>query len=369
MATFRDLFGTDATVRAEAPGRVNLIGEHTDYNEGFVLPTAIPQRTAVECLRRNDRRVRVASDAAEPAEAVLEYDLGSETPGGSWLDYVQGTTHVLVEAGHDLRGFDALVHSTVPIGAGLSSSATLDVALLRALRAAFGFSFDDLALARLAQRTEVSFVGARVGIMDPMAATLCDPKHALFLDTRTLTYEHVAIPADLELAVIDSGTRHRHASGGYNTRRRECEDACRALGVAALRDVAPDDPRVDRLAEPLARRVRHVVTENERVIAAVEAMRRSDAPTLGRLFAASHASMRDDYEVSIPEIDLLVELAVAESDVFGARLTGGGFGGSIVILARRGHARGVAERIVAKYARRGAGRAAILVPAVETTAR
>lgn len=361
MPTFPSLFGRAAEVVASAPGRVNLIGEHTDYNDGLVLPTALPRRTTVELVRRTDDLVRVASTEIA-AGAVRAYRLGRETRTGEWLDYVQGVTRVLAER-VGLRGFDALVSSTLPLGSGLSSSAALEVALLRALRTAFALPLDDVALALVAHRAEHDFVGARVGLMDPMAASLADTRTALFLDTRSLTHEAVALPASLVLLVIDSGVAHRHPTGGYNARRDECERAAALLGVGSLRDVGPRDvARAASLPAPLDRRVRHVVSENARVSDAVAALRGADLGALGALFLASHASLRDDFAVSLPELDVLVDLAAADPAVYGARLTGGGFGGAVVIAARDAAAPETAERIAAAYRARTGAPGRVLVP-------
>jgi galactokinase len=351
-ADFVRQFGRSPALVADAPGRVNLIGEHTDYNGGLVLPLAIPQRTYVALAPRRDDRVRVvtAAPAITADDRRADYALGDERRTGRWTDYVQGCTAALAARGHRVGGFDAVITSEVPVGAGLSSSAALEVALLRGLRAAFGLALDDVALALLAHGAEYEFVGARVGIMDQMAASLADEGTALFLDARSLAYERVRLPATVELAVIDSGVPHRHADGGYNARRAECERAAELLEVASLRDV--DDAglaRAARLPPPLPRRVRHVVTENGRVLAAVEALRQGDLDRLGRLLGAAHASLRDDYEVSTPEIDLLVTRAAADPDVVGARLTGGGFGGAIVMVAARGRAAAAAARVAAAY--------------------
>jgi galactokinase len=364
MSDFQTLFGRPADVAADAPGRVNLIGEHTDYNGGLVLPTAIPQRTRVELAARSDRTVRVWSGAKRKIATPLTYQLGAESPRHDWLDYVQGVTTLLGGAGFSLQGFDARIESTVPLGSGLSSSASLTVSLMRALRLGFGLALHDLEIARLGQRVENEFVGARVGIMDPMAASLADEGTALFLDACSLAYARVPLPAEADLIVLHSGVAHRLTSGDYNTRRGECERACTLLGVRQLRDLDTADlPRLATLPEPLNRRARHVITENARVLAAVEALRGGDLPRLGELFYASHASMRDDYEVSVPEIDQIVDLACTEPDVYGARLTGGGFGGSVVMLARSGTGRAVAERIADAYAARSGCQARILVPA------
>jgi len=349
--SFAAIFGRSPSVTADAPGRVNLIGEHTDYNRGFVLPTPIPQRTVAELAPHADERVRAASDTL--AGGVEEYALGAEARGRGWLDYVQGLTWALRADGALILGFDLRVASTVPIGAGLASSAALEVAVLRALRAAFRLPLDDVELALLGQRAENEFVGARVGVMDQMAASLGAEGTALLVDTRSLAHRRVPLPAGAELVVIDSGVAHSNRAGGYNARRAECERACVLLGVAALRELGVDDlPRLAGLPDPLARRVRHVVGENERVLAAVAALETGDVARLGALLDASHASLRDDYEVSTPEIDLLVEAARAEPDVLGARLTGGGFGGAVVVLTRAGRGATVGARITRRLAGR-----------------
>jgi galactokinase len=351
-----------SVVRAAAPGRVNLIGEHTDYNGGFVLPTAIPQQTRVELSRREDEMVLARSDNAPTR---WEYELGHETPRKDWIDYIQGVTWALRQAGFtQAQGFDMDIQSDVPLGAGLSSSAALEVAVLRAVREAFNLELDDLRLAQLGQIAENEFVGARSGVMDQMAAVFADTRSALFLDTRSLDYRRVPLPSDADLVVIHSGVEHEISGGDYNTRRAECEEAAGLLGVAQLRDLSSSDlPRVMRLRNPLGRRARHVVTEDERVLETVSALERGDLRRIGELFYASHASMRDDFEVSVPDVDLLVEVAIADPDVYGARMTGGGFGGSVVVLARVGRGRAAAERLARTYAERSGRTPSILVPA------
>jgi galactokinase len=362
MTEFAKLFGRPATVAADAHGRVNLIGEHTDYNGGFVLPTLIPQRTQVWLAPRSDDTIRAASLSIGPH--VFTYTLGAESRRGGWIDFVQGVTHTLRGEGHRLRGFDALFTSDVPVGSGLSSSAAFDVSLMRGLRAAFDLELDDFRIGQLGQRVENQFVGAQVGIMDPMVCSVGREGSALFLDARSLEHQHAPLPSAAELVVINSGVAHDHSAGDYNTRRAECERACALLGVGQLRDLSDADmPRVAALPAPLDRRARHVVTENARVLAAVGALRAGDVARLGGLFNESHNSQRDDYEVSIPEIDLLVDLARADSRVYGARLTGGGFGGSVVLLVRAGAGRECAERLAHAYAARSGRRPAILVPA------
>lgn len=359
---FQVLYGSPPEVLASAPGRVNLIGEHTDYNDGFVLPLAVPLETRVALRRRGDRSIRVASRERDDGRSV-GYALGSEQVTGTWIDYVQGVTVVLARAGAAFGGFEALLESDLPLGSGLGSSAALEVALLRALREAYGLQLSDLEIAQIGQRAETEFVGARIGIMDQLCASLGDTAHALFVDTRALTTQSVPIPPDLELLVIGSGVAHSNAAGEYNTRRAECEQACALLGVSSLRDVSPASLEViERLPEPLSRRARHVVTENERVVAMIHTLAIGDCDSIRALMAASHRSMRDDYEVSVPEIDLLVDLAIAQPGVVGARLTGGGFGGSIVALALAGGAAEAGAAVVAEYVERTGQPGRVLLP-------
>jgi galactokinase len=360
---FVRIFHREPAVVTSAPGRVNLIGEHTDYNGGYVLPMAIPQRTWVAVARQGDTRARASSRNLGGGDRIREFRVGAEVVTRSWVDYVQGVTQALARDGHTVSGFDLAIVSDVPLGSGLSSSAALEVAVLRGLRDLFGLPLEDVRLAQLGQRAENDFVGAPVGLMDQMAASLAGDHTALFLDTRTLAFEQVPLPPGGELVVINSGIAHNHASGDYRTRRAECERAAAALGVAQLRDLGVADlPRVAALPDPIARRARHVITENERVLESVAAMKAGDLHRLGGLFAASHASQRDDFEVSVPEIDRLVDLATAEHGVFGARLTGGGFGGSIVALVEAGAAQQIAARVTHAY-RAGSGHTAtVLVP-------
>jgi galactokinase len=345
----------------DAPGRVNLIGEHTDYHEGYVLPTVIPQRTRVALQRRLDRRVRASSAAL--GNRWEEYEVGQETRGRGWLDYVQGVTAMLARRDIHVPGFDVRIESAIPLGAGVSSSAALEVSLLRALRTLLDLDLDDVSLAMTAHAAETDFVGAPVGIMDQMVSSLGRDGEAMFLDTRTLVIERIPLPASLEIAVIDSGVTHTHAGGEYATRRRESFEAAALLGVARLRDV--DDTALLRIAElppTLARRARHIVSENRRVLDAVRALRADDPRWLGELFAASHASMRDDYETSTPEIDRLVSLAQRHDDVYGARLTGGGFGGAVVLIAHAGAAARASHAICDGYRRETGRVGVVLVP-------
>ncbi len=358
---FQDLFGVRPVVRTTAPGRVNLMGDHTDYNGGLVLPATIPQHTTVEAAPRHGKIVRVWSD--QFPETTLEYALGRGVRRSAWTDYVQGMT-IELEAFGLGQGFDARITSTVPPGSGLSSSASLEIAVGRAVRELFSLAIDDIALAQAGQRAENLFVSAPVGIMDQMVCSLGEEASALFLDTRSLRFERVAIPSAVALVVVHSGITHRHADGGYITRRRECQQAADVLGVDSLRDIPePGTDAVARLPPPLDRRVRHVLSENRRVHETVAALRAGDPAEAGRLFLESHASLRDDYEVSVPEVDRLVEIAAAAGGSYGARITGGGFGGSIVALVEASRARDAADGIARAYEEGTGRRARVMLPA------
>jgi galactokinase len=333
-------------ITTSAPGRVNLIGEHTDYNEGFVLPTPIPQRTRVELRPLGGDRVIVSS---RELGASAVYRLGDELHRGAWLDYVMGCTAMLRQAGHRIAGGELRITSDVPVGSGLASSAALEIAVLRAFRQACALPIDDTQLAWLGHRAEAEFVGAPVGAMDQLAVSLGTVGSALFIDLRSREIRSIPLPA-ADLVVIASGLRHDHAAGDYRVRRAECAEAARRLGVASLRDVGTAElPAIARLPPPLDRRARHVVSENARVLVAVRALEHGDLALLGALLREAHASLRDDFEVSLPAIDQLVALANADPAIYGARLTGGGFGGSIVALASRGEGAAAAARIAARY--------------------
>jgi galactokinase len=338
---FERVFGRPPEAGGDAPGRVNLLGEHTDYNDGYVLPTAIPQRTRVDVARGAGPGFRL--HAAEYGDTA-SFDLAAP-PAEHHARYVFGCLRELADDGTVLPPLDLHLHSTVPIGVGLSSSAALEVATLRALRALLGLAIDDVAIARLAQRAEIAYAGVHCGIMDQMASSLADPDHMLFLDTRSLERLLLPLPAGGAVLVLDSGIPRRLADSGYNRRRDECREAARRLGVASLRDV--EDPAdVESLPEPLRARARHVVTENARVLEAVQG---ADAARFGALMNASHASLRGDYAVSIPELDALVGLLQSHPDVHGARLTGAGFGGACVALCEPGREAAVGASALAAY--------------------
>lgn len=352
-------------VRVRAHGRVNLIGEHTDYNGGWVLPTTIPQFTEVVVTpyRQHFAHLRSSRDSKIGGKREIFYRLGQEVRSGTWTDYLQGATKFLGEK-FPLKGFSASITSTIPEGSGLSSSAALEMSFLKALREFQHFDATDIDLALLGQRIENEFVGARVGIMDQMATSLAANGEALYLDTLNLTFERIPLPLELfDLLVINSGISHRLSAhdGGYNQRRNECEEATKLLGVANLRDTRLEDLKASGLPEKLLKRARHVVTENLRVHEAVKALRGKNIARLGQLFYDSHESMKTDYEVSIPEIDTLVSLLKAHPSVIGARLTGGGFGGSVVAVTEKGKKNDVIKAILPRYERETGAKGTVLV--------
>ena len=335
-ATFTELFGTEPLGLWSAPGRVNLIGEHTDYNEGFVLPLAINRRTVLALGVRDDGLIRVASGFADEAVEIALTDLAPGAVTG-WAAYPLGVAWALGLHGADLAavpGVDIYLESTVPVGAGLSSSAAIESAVALALNDVWQLGLDRQVLARVGQRAENEMVGAPTGIMDQSASLLGRDDSAVFLDCRSLESEVIDLgfsAAGLELLVIDTGVEHQHATGGYADRRAACERGAAALGVSSLRDVTDLTVARDLLDDETFRRVRHVVTENQRVLDTVRALREQGPQAIGELLDASHASMRDDFEISVPELDLAVETAQANGAV-GARMTGGGFGGSAIAL-------------------------------------
>jgi galactokinase len=370
-ADFTGRFGHPPEGVWAAPGRVNLIGEHTDYNGGFVLPIAIPQTTRAAVARRVDGRLVLAS-RQEPGEDadVAVADLRPGAPAG-WAGYAAGVVAALGDAA--AAGLTVLVDGDVPAGAGLSSSAALECAVALAARDLLGLDLDREALVDVARSAENDFVGAPTGLLDQSASLLCTEGHALFLDTRDRRGEQVRCDlaaAGLALLVLDSGTTHDHASGGYRDRRRECEEAAGRLGVGLLRAVA-DVPALGALADGtdegavLHRRARHVVTENERVRRVVGLLREgADPRAVGPVLTAGHASLRADFEVSLPEIDALVDDVLA-AGAHGARLVGGGFGGSVIALVERDAADEVTISVAASAVEAGrpAPRAFPVVPA------
>ena len=350
----RERYGTP-TVVASAPGRVNLVGGHTDYNDGFVLPVAIDLRTAVAAQLRDDRTIRVHStDYGETATFPIAVPSEADP---RWAAYLAGVVWALREAEFDLVGADLAIASDVPQGAGLASSAALEVAMAFALVAVTGDdpTADRRLLASACQRAENEFVGVDCGILDQFATTLCERDSALLLDCRSGETKLVPLPNDVAVLVVDTNVAHSLADSAYNERRHECERGLEILterltDVDALRDVSVEtfECHAHVLPEPVRSRCRHVVRENVRVRAAAAALQDGDVSRVGELMSDSHVSLRDDYEVSCPELDLLVDLLDREG-VYGARLTGGGFGGSVVALAEGGTAGAVIDAVTADY--------------------
>ena len=340
-AAFREAFGREPALFVQAPGRVNLLGEHTDYNDGFVLPIAIGRAMRLALAPSGSARVRLFSlDFDQRSEFDLDRSIQRD-PAAFWSDYVRGVAVMLLDAGESLAGYDAVLSGDVPIGAGLSSSAALEVAAARSFQAVNRLTLSGVELARVCQRAENEFVGVNCGIMDQFVSLLGQRDHALLIDCRSLDYRLVPLPPDVRVVVLDSGVRRDLATSAYNERRAQCEEGVRLLQqrlprVQALRDVTPAD--LERYAATLPpvvrRRCRHVVLENQRVLDGVAALERGDVSAFGAAMNASHVSLRDDYQVSCPELDALVEAAWEQPGCLGTRMTGAGFGGCTVNLVR-----------------------------------
>ncbi|HUF40257.1 MAG TPA: galactokinase [Anaerolineales bacterium] len=349
---FSARYGAPAAHMIRSPGRVNLIGEHTDYNQGMVLPLAIEQSLYLAVRPRSDRRVAVHSLGLGSA---IEFSLDAIPPAGAgWGEYVKGMAWVLREAGFALNGWEGVLSSDIPIGAGLSSSAALELGTALAFRCVTGFDWDPIEMARLGQRVENEWIGVNSGIMDQMIIALAQDGSALMIDCRSLEYEPVRIPDAFRIVVIDSATRRGEAGladSAYNDRRGECEEAARWFGLESLRDLSFDllESEGVRMPPVLQRRARHVLTENRRVAAGVAAMRNGDPVRFGEILTEGHASQRDDFETSRREIDALVEASIAHPACFGARLTGGGFGGCVVSLVAEGEEEAFIETVSGAY--------------------
>ncbi|HEY5821929.1 MAG TPA: galactokinase [Propionibacteriaceae bacterium] len=350
VESFKRQHGHDPEGVWAAPGRVNLIGEHTDYNDGFVMPFALPQAVTVAAGRRSNGTWSVTSLNLDSTESFTRDDL---TPGMSgWAAYVAGVVWALEGAGHRVGGADLVLSSDVPTGAGLSSSAALECAVLTAFADLFDLQIEPLERAKLARRCENDFVGAPTGLMDQAASTLCTADHALFFDCRSFAVEQVSLDLDaagLEILVLDTKTPHALVDSEYATRRATCDEAARRLGLVALRDVTDLDAALAQLPDPvMQRRVRHIVTENERVLRAADLLREGQVADLAPLLDASHASMRDDFEITVPTVDLAVATA-REAGALGARMTGGGFGGCIIALTPSGSAHAVGSAVAESF--------------------
>ncbi|WP_323181809.1 galactokinase [Streptomyces sp. NBC_00513] len=350
---FRHIYGASPDGIWAAPGRVNLIGEHTDYNDGFALPIAIPQNTLVAARRREDGRLRLHS--AQGDGPVIDLDVDGLTPGAvtTWGAYPAGVVWALREAGHGVGGADLHVDSTVPTGAGLSSSAALECAVAFAYNELYGLGLGAPALALISQRAENGFAGVPCGVMDQMASACCTAGAALHLDIRAGTHEQVPFAPEsegLRLLVIDTRVKHDLGDGAYAALRAGCEQAARLLGVAALRDISPADlPSTGKmLPTHLVPLVQHIVTENARVAESISHLRAGRVAALGPILSAGHASLRDDFRISCDESDLVVDTALAHG-ALGARMTGGGFGGSVIVLVDEGRAQALGAAVTAAF--------------------
>ena len=346
---FRRRFGSLPDLVLRAPGRVNLIGEHTDYNDGFVLPMAIDRALWIALRRRDDEQIHAYSLDLDSEVTFSLRALQRESTG--WAEYLKGVAWALQGAGYRLRGWEGVVAGDVPVGAGLSSSAALELVTARAFAAVSGLAWEAKTMARLCQRAENRWVGVNCGIMDQMISASGEADHALLIDCRSLETESVPLPPGTAVVVLDTSTRRGLVDSAYNERRAQCEAAARYFGVPALRDVTIERFEAEGHGlDPVARRrARHVVTENERTLQAAAAMQRGDAAELGRLMNASHASLRDDFGVSSRELDAMAACALDEAGCYGARMTGAGFGGCAVALIEAGIAQTFATHVAAGY--------------------
>ena len=342
------------TFSARAPGRVELLGNHTDYNEGVVLSAAINRFVTVEGQVRDDEVITITSSATpESVQASLDALIPREEPQ-AWANYVLGVAHVLQQEKQSIGGFDLRIDSDLPAGAGLSSSAALEVATARFLTKSFGLDIALLPLAKICRRAENEFVGVKCGLLDQVSSLFGRENHAVYLDCRSEQVENVPLPSDMALLVFHCGLPHRLADGEYNERRVFCLSAARELGVATLRDMSMTEllaarPHLDPRAYRCAL---HIVGENERVLAGVEHLRRGNAAEFGQLMFASHESSRQHFRNSTPELDVLVDLARADKGIFGSRLTGGGFGGATVSLVERSRADQIVSNLQTRYRER-----------------
>jgi galactokinase len=355
ISLFQEHFQSNPHVVASAPGRVNVIGEHTDYNEGFVFPAAIDRFAAVAASPRTDHMLVIRSENARAGVKAPLHDL-LPMRSSSWANYVKGVAAMLLRSGCQLRGANITVHGNVPRGAGLSSSAALEMATAFAIRALNGLSVTDDQLITLCQKAEQTFVGVQCGIMDQFASCKGKRGHALFLDCQSLAYDLVPLPPGVCLVVLDTGVRRTLSGSSYNHRREECTTAVTELsaripGLRSLRDVTPEawEAFHEALSPVSEKRGRHVINENARVLEAVRALRDADFGRLGKLMYDSHFSLQHDYEVSCPELDALVDICAETEGVIGARMTGAGFGGCVLSLTRTEALDDLSRRIMAEY--------------------
>ena len=351
--TFLSAFGTAPTLSVQAPGRVNLIGEHTDYNGGFVLPCAIDYYTVISGAPRSDRRVRVVALDYDGEEDEFDLDKPIEPRENLlWANYVRGVVKYLQEDGHSLRGANLVISGNVPQGAGLSSSASLEVATGQFFKSLCHLTLSPAEIALIGQRAENRFVGCNCGIMDQLISARGEAGHALLIDCRSLQTRAVAMPEGIAVLIINSNVQRGLVGSEYNTRRRQCEEAARFFNVAALRDIdlATFENRKPGLDALVARRARHIITDSQRAIDLAEALTQGNMRRVGQLMADSHASMRDDFEITCPQVDALVDIVKnAIGNAGGVRMTGGGFGGCVVSLIPAGLVDGVRTEVAERY--------------------
>ena len=368
ISAFEKQYKSQPPIMVRAPGRVNLIGEHTDYNEGLVLPMAIHHAVWIALQPNSDACVRLHSlDFNETISFSIDLQL---EPGKNWVDYIKGTTWALGQQGYALQGWDGVMAGDVPIGAGLSSSAAVEMAVARAFASSSGWIWEPTRMAQACQLADRNWVGIQSGIMDQMVCAAARKGHALKLDCRTLEMEHIALPSDLLVAVLDTSTRRKLVDSAYDQRVNECLAAARFFGKASLRDVDETifNQRKGDLNEKLTRRARHVFTENQRVTQAVSAMQNDRSVELGQILNASHASLRDDYEVSSPALNQIVESALKAPGCLGARMTGAGFGGCAVAILRADSASEFSDRLIETYRQKSGLTASVHICSAEAGA-
>ncbi|MBL8050746.1 MAG: galactokinase [Anaerolineales bacterium] len=363
--SFQSYFNTKPKFIVRAPGRVNLIGEHTDYNDGFVLPIAIDREVCIALNPRDDETIRLFSLDLK-TDSV--FNLHSLNPSNGWDAYPQGVANELMKAGYEIKGFDAIITGDIPRGAGLSSSAAVELATARAFSVISGFEWDAVKMAKLCQKAENEWVGVNSGIMDQMASASSKAGYAMFLDCRSLEIEHIPLPKNVSIVILDTSTRRGLVESAYNERRSQCEEAARWFGVKALRDVRLDSEKwkvesgkMKEERELVFKRARHVISENERVLEAIEVMRNGNVKRLGELFNASHESLRDDFEVTNDALNIMVECAREQVGCYGARMTGAGFGGCAVALVNESNVEAFVKNVPAAYRQRSGLEASVYV--------
>lgn len=370
--TFSQVFGYQASHVFQAPGRVNLIGEHTDYNDGFVLPSAIDFATVVAASPREDHRVRVISVDYDNAQDEFLIDDDICKSNQAWANYIRGVVKHLCLRGLTFNGADIVVSGNVPQGAGLSSSAALEVVIGLTFKLLFNLPLSSQDIALNAQQAENQFVGCNCGIMDQLISAQAEKDHALLIDCRSLETQPVLIPDNWRILIINSNKKRGLVDSEYNTRRQQCEEAAAFFGVKALRDVSFSEfeQRKPGLDPITAKRARHIITENQRTLDAAEALRQSNMPVLQRLMAESHTSMRDDFEITAPEVDALVDIMkTAVGEFGGVRMTGGGFGGCVVSIVPENLIDRVVEAVNAQYTQRSNLTASIFICTAEQGAQ